>query len=143
MERVFNAPRDLVFKAHTDPNLVPRWWGPSRLTTTIDQIDLQPGGSWRFVQRDAENNEYAFHGEYRQVGPPEYIEYTFEFERMPGHVLVESVTFEDLEGKTKVTAMDAYETLEDLNGMFQTGMLEGSTESMDRFADILQELQAE
>jgi uncharacterized protein YndB with AHSA1/START domain len=143
MERVFDAPRERVFESMTDPDLVPRWWGPSRLTTTIDQGDVSPGGAWRFVQYDAEGNEYGFHGQYRDVVPPDYVERTFEFEGMPGHVLIETATFEDVGGKTKVTMTNAYDTLEDLNGMFQTGMLDGSTESMDRFSALLEDLQAE
>jgi uncharacterized protein YndB with AHSA1/START domain len=65
MERVFNAPRELVFKAYTDPDLIPKWWGPRYLTTTVDKMDVRVGGVWRFVQRDAQGQESAFNGVYR------------------------------------------------------------------------------
>jgi len=58
--RVFDAPRELVFKTITDPSLVPQWWGPKRFTTTVDKMEVRPGGQWRFVQRDADGNEHAF-----------------------------------------------------------------------------------
>lgn len=142
MERVFDAPRELVFKAHTEPRLIPRWWGPGRLTTTVDKMDVRPGGRWRFVQRDANGNEYAFNGEYREILAPERVVYTFEFEGMPGHVLVETVTFEERDGKTKLTATDLFATPQDRDGMLESGMEAGATESHDRLAALLADLSA-
>ena len=82
-----------VFKSSTRiRTLIPQWWGPARFTTTIDKLDVRPGGSWRFVQRDAAGNEYAFHGVYHEVVSPERIVDTFEFEGMPGHVSLETTT---------------------------------------------------
>ncbi len=63
MTRVFDAPRDLVFKAYTDPEAIPQWWGQRTSTTTVDKMDVRPGGVWRYIQRDADGNEYAFNGE--------------------------------------------------------------------------------
>ena len=63
VERIFDAPRELVFRAYTDPTLIPRWWGPSYLTTTVETMDVRPGGTWRYVQRDDKGNVYGFHGE--------------------------------------------------------------------------------
>ena len=97
--RIFDAPREFVFKTYTDPDLVPQWWGPKNLTTTVNKMDVRPGGVWRFVQRDAHGNEYAFNGVYHQILPPERLVYTFEFEGMPGHVLLETVTFEEFEAR--------------------------------------------
>jgi uncharacterized protein YndB with AHSA1/START domain len=71
--RDFDAPRALVFKAMTDPTLVPRWWGMNGVTTIVDRMDVKPGGSWRYVQRDATGNEYAFHGVYHQITAPERL----------------------------------------------------------------------
>ncbi|HEV3102111.1 MAG TPA: SRPBCC domain-containing protein, partial [Candidatus Dormibacteraeota bacterium] len=93
--RTFDAPRELVFKAMTDPNLVPKWWGPRNLSTRIDKMDFRPGGTWRFVQRDAAGNEFAFHGVYHLVEPPARVVQTFEFEGVPGHVVMETMTLED------------------------------------------------
>ena len=137
MERVFNAPRELVFKAHTDPNLISQWWGPRRYTTVVDKMDLRVGGVWRFVQHDADGNEFAFNGVYREIVPPERLSYTFEFEGMPGHVLVETVTFEEQNGKTKVTVTGLYQSVEDRDGMLQSGMEEGANESYERLVELL------
>ncbi len=140
MERVFDAPRELVFKAYTDPDLIPKWWGPSRYTTTVDKLDVRVGGAWRFVQRDADGNEYAFNGEYREIAPPGRLSYTFEFEGMPGHVLLETVTFEEQGGQTKVTVTSLFASAEDRDGMLQSGMEQGARESQDRLAELLEAL---
>ena len=137
MERVFNAPRELVFKAYTDPNLISKWWGPRRYTTIVDKMDVRVGGVWRFVQRDAAGNEYAFNGEYREIAPPDRLSYTFEFEGMPGHVLLETVTFEEHDGQTKVTVTSLFRSAEDRDGMLQSGMEQGANESQDRLAELL------
>src|SRR2546421_10417513 len=99
MTRVFDAPRELVFKAYTDPAQVSQWWGLRSHTTRVDAMDVRPGGTWRFVDRDPDGNEYGFHGVYHEVAPPERLVSTFEFEGMPGHVVLETVTFEDVQGE--------------------------------------------
>jgi uncharacterized protein YndB with AHSA1/START domain len=137
MTRVFDAPRELVFKAHTDPKLIPQWWGPSRFATTVDRMDAKVGGIWRFVQYDADGNEYAFHGVYHEVAAPERLVQTFEFEGMPGHVLLETMTLEELEGRTKLTVRSVFQSVEDRDGMLQTDMEEGAAESWDRLAELL------
>jgi uncharacterized protein YndB with AHSA1/START domain len=137
MTRVFDAPRELVFKAYTDPNFIPQWWGPGRFTTIVDRMDAKMGGIWRFVQRDTDGNEYAFHGVYHDVASPERIVQTFEFEGMPGHVLLETATFEEFEGKTKLTASSVFQSVEDRDGMLQSDMEEGAAESWERLAELL------
>lgn len=132
-----DAPRDLVFKAYTDPNAIPQWWGPRGLTTVVDQMDVRPGGIWRFVHRDAEGNEYGFHGVYHDVVSPERIVSTFEFEGMPGHVLLATMTFEEQDGKTKLTDASVFQSVEDRDGMLQSGMEGGASESMDRLEELL------
>ena len=141
--RVFDVPRNLVFRANTDRDLIPQWWGPKRFTTTIDKMDVKPGGQWRFVQRDAAGNEYAFHGVYHEVRSPERIVDTFEFEGMPGHVSLETCTLEEIGGKTKMTGRSVYQTVEDRDGMLKSGMEEGVFETMDRLAELLTKLQIE
>jgi uncharacterized protein YndB with AHSA1/START domain len=141
MMRVFDLPRELVFKACTDPNLIPQWWGPKSLTTTVDKMDVRPGGIWRFVQRGPDGNEYAFNGAYREVVPPKRLVDTFEFEGMPGHVILETSMLEEFEGKTKLTVTDLFQSVEDRDGMFNSGMKEGATESMDRLEELLKRLQ--
>lgn len=141
MTRVFDAPRELVFKVMNDPAQLPHWWGPKRLTTTVETMDVRPGGRWRVVQRDPDGNEYAFNGVYREVVPPERVVRTFEFEGMPGHVLLETATFEEHDGKTKFTSTALFESVEDRDGMLESGSEAGATESMDRFAELLKEIQ--
>src|SRR3954449_2472093 len=87
MTRAFDAPRALVFRAFTEPALIERWWGPRQYTTVVDKLELRVGGSWRFLNRGADGAEHAFHGEFREIVPPERIVWTFEYEGMPGHVV--------------------------------------------------------
>lgn len=141
MTRDFDAPRELVFKAYTDPKSIPQWWGPRGYTTTVDKMDVRPGGVWRFVQRDQDGNEFAFNGVYREIVPPERLVYTFEFEGMRGHVMLETVTFEEHDGKTKLTDRALFDNVEDRDGMLKSGMEQGAAETMDRFAELLKELQ--
>ena len=141
--RVFDAPRDLVFKAYTDPNLMMHWWGPRRLMTVIDKMDVKPGGLWRFVQHDDAGNTFAFHGVYHEILSPQRIVDTFEYEGMPGHVSLETCTLEDISGKTKVTTRSVFQTVEDRDDMLTAGMEEGVLETMDRLAELLATLTRE
>jgi uncharacterized protein YndB with AHSA1/START domain len=136
-ERVFDAPRDRVFAVYTDPQLIPSWWGPRRVTTTVDQMDVTPGGAWRFLMRDTDGEEIGFRGIYREVSPPERLVQTFEWEGMPGHVIVETATFEELDGRTKVTTTSLFHTTEERDGMLASGMETGLTETHDRLAELL------
>lgn len=135
--RDFDAPRELVFRAYTDPTLIPQWWGPRSVTTSVDQMDVRKGGIWRFVQRDADGNAFAFNGVYHEILKPERIVHTFEFEAMAGHVLLETVTFEDRGGKTTVNDLLVFQSVEARNGMIQSGMETGTAESWDRFEELL------
>lgn len=138
MSRVFNAPRELVWKAYTDPALVPEWWGPRYLTTVVEKMEVKVGGAWRYIQKDAKGNEYAFNGVYTQVQPPERLAYTFEFEPMAGHISTDTLIFEELpDGKTRITAITTFDNLEDLEGMLQSGMEGGAVETWDRLEELL------
>jgi uncharacterized protein YndB with AHSA1/START domain len=136
--RVFNAPRDLVFKAYTDPNLLPQWWGPKGVTTIVEKMDVKFGGAWRYIHRAPGEVEYAFRGVYHEVVPSERLVYTFEFEPMPGHVMLETITFEDQDGQTRLTDKSVFQSVEDRDGMIQSGMESGATESMDRLAALVE-----
>jgi uncharacterized protein YndB with AHSA1/START domain len=136
-ERVFDAPRERVFAVYTDPDAIPRWWGPRRMTTTVEEMDVRVGGKWRFVSRDADGTEHGFRGVYRELTPPERLVQTFEWEGLPGHVIVETATFEDLGGRTKVTITSLFHTTEERDGMLASGMEGGLTESHDRLAELL------
>jgi uncharacterized protein YndB with AHSA1/START domain len=136
--RIFDAPRERVFKAITDPKRIPHWWGPRAYTTMVDKMDVRPGGSWRFVQRDADGREEAFHGVYHTILPSKQLAYTFEWEGLPGHVLFETVTLEDLPGgRTRMLDSLVFQTVEDRDGMLQTGMEGGASESTERLAELL------
>lgn len=135
--RVFDAPRDLVFKTVTDSSLIPQWWGQSNLTTTVEKMEVKPGGVWRYVQRDPAGNEFAFNGVYHAVVPPELLIYTFEFEGMPNHVMLETVTFEEQDGKTWMIDTPVFQTVEDRDAALASGMEQGASESTDRFAEVL------
>lgn len=137
MTRIFDAPRELVYKVYTDPKLVPQWWGPASHVTIVDKMDVRPGGVWRYVQRDDDGTEYAFNGEYRQIMPNERIVQTFIFEPMPDHVIVEDITFEDVGGKTKLTSVSQSNSREAIEGMIASGMEKGAIETWDRLEALV------
>jgi uncharacterized protein YndB with AHSA1/START domain len=137
MTRTFDAPRDLVFKTMMDPSLIPQWWGPRRHTTMVDEMEVRPGGRWRYVLRDPEGNETAFHGVYHDLTPPERMVLTFEWEGTPGHVLLETVTLEEVDGKTRLTDQSVFQSVADRDAMVQSGMESGATEMMDRLEELL------
>jgi uncharacterized protein YndB with AHSA1/START domain len=141
MTRNFNAPPELIFKAYTDPNLIPQWWGSKILTTTVIKADVRPGGIWRFVQRDSDGNDYIFNGMYHEIIPPKRLVSTFEFEGMPGHVTVETVTFEEEHSdKTKLTSKSSFQTVEDRDIMLNLRVGGGVAARMDRLAELLKYL---
>jgi uncharacterized protein YndB with AHSA1/START domain len=136
VERVFDAPRDLVFATFTDPKLIPEWWGP---TTVVEQMDVRPGGSWRFVARNPDGSETAFRGTYREVVPPERIVQTFEVESW-GRVHVETHTFEDLGDQTKLRTTLLFEKTEDRDGVLAYGGEKGMNETYARMDELLARL---
>jgi uncharacterized protein YndB with AHSA1/START domain len=138
MARVFDAPRELVFKVITDPAYIPQWWGQRDSTTIVDKMDVRAGGLWRYVQRDQQGNEFAFHGVYHSISAPEQVIDTFEFEGMPGHVILETMTLEaQADGTTKVTVSSVFQSVADRDGMLSSGMESGANESYDRLAELL------
>lgn len=139
MERTFGAQRDAVFKAFIDPHAIPKWWGLRDQATTVEKNDVRVGGIWRFVCRDNGGNEYGFHGVYKAIEPPKLLSQTFNFEGIPAdHELVQTATFEDRGGKTKVTGIATYANVEDLEGMVASGMEAGATESWERLAELVE-----
>jgi uncharacterized protein YndB with AHSA1/START domain len=138
MSRDFDAPRELVWKVCTDPELLPKWWGPRQYVTVVDKMDVRVGGEWRYVQTDAEGNEHAFRGVFTAVVPPERLAYTFEYEPMAGHISTDTITFVALaDGKTRMISRTTFDTLEDLEGMLQSGMEGGAVETWDRLEELL------
>jgi uncharacterized protein YndB with AHSA1/START domain len=140
---VLDAPRELVFKAFTDPTLFAQWWGPRRYTNHIDRFEARRGGMWRVVQRGEDGGEHAFFGVHHDVVAPERIVATFEYEGVPGHVILQTATFEPLGNKTRLVTHNVFESVADRDGMVASGMQEGSDDSMDRLAELLETMQAD
>jgi len=128
IERIFNAPRDRVWRALTDPELVAQWWGRGN-KLVIERMEPRRGGHWRFVEH-ADDGVQGFEGRYREVTPPTRIVQTFEWDGMPGHVAVETVTLEDLgDGRTKVVTLSLFHTTDERDGMLRSGMEAGLNQS--------------
>ena len=145
IEREFDAPRELVFKAFTDPELYVQWLGPRGYTMTLERFEPRNGGSWRYVQKDANGNEFAFHGVNHEVASPQRIIGTFEFEGLPekGHVALETARFEELPGnRTKLVSQSVFQSVADRDGMLQSGMEEGVNDSYDRLDELLEKMQS-
>jgi uncharacterized protein YndB with AHSA1/START domain len=138
IERTFDAPRDRVFAAYTDPELIPRWWGPREYTTRVVKMDVRAGGDWHFVHEGG-GVDHEFRGTYREVSAPERIVQTFEWLGMPGHVSVETVEFEDLGDRTRIVATSIFHTPEERDGTIASGMESGLTETYDRLDEVLAE----
>jgi uncharacterized protein YndB with AHSA1/START domain len=140
--REFDAPRDLVFRAHTEPDLLVRWLGPRDLTTTIDRYEARNGGTWRYLQSDAEGNTYGFHGVFHGDPSPDGIVQTFEFEGVPGHVCLQTATLAERGGKTLLRTVSAFQSVADRDAMVASGLERGVHDSGERLAELLARLQA-
>jgi uncharacterized protein YndB with AHSA1/START domain len=137
LEREFDAPRERVFAVMTDPALISEWWGPRGTTTTVDQMDVRPGGAWRYVVRDQDGSETAFRGTYREIVAPERIVQTFEWEGLPGHVSVDTAVLEDLGERTRLVTTSLFHTTEERDGMLGSGMERGAGETYARLEELL------
>ncbi|MFY9615248.1 MAG: SRPBCC family protein [Candidatus Dormiibacterota bacterium] len=138
MTRVFDAPRELVFKVVNDPEMRAQWWGPARLDTKVEKMDVRHGGAWRITQTDTDGTVHAFRGVYHTVEAPSYTVNTFEYEGVPGHVAMETATFDEVEGgKTRLTVRSVFQSLEDRDGMVSSGMESGASEGWDRLAELV------
>jgi len=137
IKRVINASRDRVFQAHVDAELFKQWVGPRNLTMDLQSFTCEPGGSYRFVQTDQEGNAYGFKGVFHDVVENERIVQTFEFDGYPGHISLETLTLEDVEGGTLITTNSVYQSAEDRDGMAQSGMDEGVNDGYDRLEELL------
>jgi uncharacterized protein YndB with AHSA1/START domain len=137
---VIDAPRDKVFRAFAEVDLLTQWWGPRELTTYVDTYDFTSGGSWRLVHTDPEGNEYGFHGVIHAVVPDERIVMTFEFEGMPGNVSLQTAVFEDADGATKVILQDLFQTVEARDGMADAGARDFAPVGMAQLAEVVAKL---
>jgi uncharacterized protein YndB with AHSA1/START domain len=139
IERIFNAPRDRVWRALTDPALVAQWWGRGK-KLVIERMDVERGGHWRFVEHSPEG-VHGFEGRYREVTPQERIVQTFEWDGMPGHVAIETLVLEDLgDERTRVVNTSLFHSTEERDGMLRSGMEEGLNQSYAALDKVLASL---
>ncbi len=137
--REFNAPRHLVWKAYTTPELIKRWWAGQRGTVTSADVDLRVGGRWRYVMTAGPGFEVAFHGEYREVEPAERLVNTEIFEGLPDpdeHVGLVTVTLSEKDGRTGMEMLCEYRDQADRDAVLQSGMETGMQEGMDALEQI-------
>lgn len=128
IERIFNAPRDRVWKAMSDPKLIAQWWGRGN-KLVIEKFELERGGHWRFVEHGPEGI-HGFEGRFREVTPPERVVQTFEWDGMPAYVIIETMTLEDLgDGRTRLVTTSLFHTTDERDGFLQSGMEGGLNES--------------
>ena len=135
--REFDAPKDAVRSAYLDRDLIVQWLGPRGYEMDVDEWNGEKGGRYQYTHRDPEGNAYGFSGVFHSVTDDELIQ-TFEFDGWPGHVSLESVTFEDLgDGRTRIVNHSAYQSVEDRDGMAESGMEKGINEGYERLDELL------
>jgi uncharacterized protein YndB with AHSA1/START domain len=129
VERVFDAPRERVWRAFTDPEQLAQWWGRGN-RLVVERFELERGGHWRFVEHTPDGAAHGFEGRYREVTPPERLVMTFEWDGMPGYVSISTIALEDLgDGRTRVVSTALFHTAEERDGMLTSGMEQGMNES--------------
>jgi uncharacterized protein YndB with AHSA1/START domain len=140
-ERTFDAPREKVWQAFTDPELVPHWWGQHNSTTKVIEMDVRAGGTWRYVSSAPDREDIEFFGEYLEVRPPELLRWTFMFDvdGMGPQGGPETFRLEEIDGKTKVTSIGHMGSPEVIEGALVTGMVGGALETWDRLEALLAE----
>jgi len=138
--REFDAPRELVFRAWTEPDLVRRWWHANRGEMTVCEIDLRAGGSWRYVMVTPDGTEVAFHGEYREIVPDERIVQTEIYDPFPDAAAVDTLEFEDLDGRTRVTMLVQHQLPEHRDAHIESGMEEGLQDALDLLEGVARSL---
>jgi uncharacterized protein YndB with AHSA1/START domain len=137
VRRAFDAPRELVFRAFTDPELLVQWLGPRKYAMVIDEFDTRDGGRWRYINRDDDGNEWAFHGVFHGTPSLDGVTQTFEYEGAPGHVSLDALTFEEADGRTVVHLHSVYQTLEARDAMVAGGMADGLADGFTRLDELI------
>jgi uncharacterized protein YndB with AHSA1/START domain len=138
LRRTFRAPAHKVFEAMTKPEYVERWYGPARYRVEVPELDPRPGGRWRFLNIDKEDGAvWGFHGEFREIVPDTRIVQTWIFEGTPDVVVNQTVTLEERDGETTLTAVAEYPNLESRQADLDVGANEGAAETYDRLADVV------
>ncbi|WP_370937057.1 SRPBCC domain-containing protein [Amycolatopsis sp. cg13] len=137
--REFDATPAQLFRAYTDPDLITRWLGPRDIEMRILEFDAHSGGAYRYVHRDTDGSEHVFRGVFHTVERAERIVQTFEYEGAPGNVSLESMTFEDLDGRTRLRTRSVFPSVEARDAMVASGMERGIRDSMDRLGELARE----
>ena len=137
MTREFDAPRDLVFRAYTDPELLVQWLGPRKYAMSLERWEPRDGGRWRYTHSDDEGNSYGFHGVFHGEQTPDGMLQTFEFDGAPGHVSLEKLVLEERDGKTVMHNWSVYQSVEARDAMIAGGMEEGVNDGFDRLDALL------
>ncbi|MBA3690759.1 MAG: SRPBCC family protein [Actinobacteria bacterium] len=135
--RELDAPLDLVYRAFTEPELLAQWLGPRKYTMTVERYELRDGGTWRYVHADDAGNAYGFHGVFHGEPSREGIVQTFEFEGAPGHVSLDTVTFEEHDGKTTVHTNSSFQSVEARDAMVSSGMADGMSQGYERLDELV------
>lgn len=136
MRRDFAAPRALLHRAYTDPALVTQWLGPKQYEMVIDEWDMRDGGRYRYVHHDDAGNAYAFHGVFHSTSIEGLVQ-TFEFEGAPGHVSMDTLRFEEHEGRTTIHVRSVFQSVEDRDAMVAAGMGDGVNQGYDRLEALI------
>ena len=140
--REFDAPRELVYKAHIDPDLYVQWLGPRGYEMVLETFEPYSGGRYRYIQKDKDGNEYGFHGVFHEMNEELMIQ-TFEFEGLPepGHVTLDTMRLESLPGnRTRITIQSLFQSIADRDGMVQAGMEHGMREGYERLDEVLSKM---
>lgn len=134
--REFNAPRHLVYRAWTTPELIKRWWSGDRGEVTSVEVDLRVGGAWRYVMIANGGFEVAFHGEYREIVPNERIVSTEVYEGMPDGEALDTVTFTEADGRTTLRVLVEHQSRQDRDAHIASGMEDGMQEALDHLEQV-------
>jgi uncharacterized protein YndB with AHSA1/START domain len=141
IERVFDAPRELVWEAYTDPELLCEWLGPHRLTMTVQEMDVRSGGSYRYTHQSGDDGPFVFFGEFREVDPPHLLVQTFDFEGNEGGESVDRVEFEEISpGRTRLVVTGSFKSVEARDAMLRSGMEKGVNEGYEKLDGLLVQL---
>lgn len=135
--RQFDAPRELIYRAFTEPDLLAQWLGPRKYTMTIERFDLRDGGTWRYLHSDDAGNAHGFHGVFHGDPSPDVIVQTFEYEGAPGNVSMDTLTFEEHDGSTTVRSNSVFQSVEARDAMYDAGMADGMREGYERLDELL------
>jgi uncharacterized protein YndB with AHSA1/START domain len=140
--REFAAPRELLFRAWTEPELLSQWLGPRRLTMEIDRYEVRDGGRWRYVHREADGTGHGFHGVFHGTPSPDGMVQTFEYEGAPGYVSLDSLVFEDRDDRTLVRIRSVHQSVEARDAMVAGGMEQGLSQGFERLEELIDRLTA-